>query len=83
MLSAVISVFFGETLDLANVRPGMAGVPQGLIKLPPQQYEGAAVEKVHKTGTPGTVVLVAVFLGVFVLYYYTNWKMLAIVWKVG
>jgi cytochrome c oxidase subunit 1 len=83
VLSAVISVFFGETLDLANVRPGMAGVPQGLIKLPPQQYEGAAVEKVHKTGTPGTVVLVAVFLGVFVLYYYTNWKMLAIVWKVG
>jgi cytochrome c oxidase subunit 1 len=83
VLSAVISVFFGETVDLATVRPGMAGIPQGLIKLPPQQYEGAAVEKVHKTGTPGTVVLVAVFLGVFVLYYYTNWKMLAIVWKVG
>jgi len=83
VLSAVISVFFGESVDLATVRPGMAGVPQGLIKLPPQQYEGAPVEKVHKTGTPGTVVLVAVFLGVFVLYYYTNWKMLAIVWKVG
>ena len=61
----------------------MAGVPQGLIKLPPQQYEGAAVEDVHKGGTPGTMVLVGVFLAVFVLYYYTNWKMLSVVWKVG
>jgi cytochrome c oxidase subunit 1 len=83
VLCAVISVFFGETLDLANLRVGMEGVPQGLCKLPPQQYEGDVVEKVHKSGTPGTVVLVAVFLAVFVLYYYTNWKMLAIVWKVG
>jgi cytochrome c oxidase subunit I len=83
VLSAVISVFFGETVDLANLRPGMEGVPQGLIKLPPQQYEGDVVEEVHKGGTPGTVVLVAVFLAVFVFYYYTNWKMLSVVWKVG
>jgi cytochrome c oxidase subunit 1 len=83
VLSAVISVFFGERVDLANVRPGMDGVPQGLIKLPPQQHEGVAVERVHKGGTPGTMVLVAVFLAVFVLYYYTNWKMLSVVWKVG
>jgi cytochrome c oxidase subunit 1 len=83
VLSAVISVFFGESLDPAALRPGMAGVPQGLIKLPPQRHEGAAVEKVHEGGTPGTIVLAAVFLGVFVLYYYTNWKMLSLVWKVG
>jgi len=83
VLCAVISVFFGETLDLANLKVGMEGVPQGLCKLPPQQYEGDVVERIHKGGTPGTVVLVAVFLAVFVLYYYTNWKMLAIVWKVG
>jgi cytochrome c oxidase subunit 1 len=83
VLCAVISVFFGEALDLTNLRVGMEGVPQGLCKLPPQQYEGEVVENIHKSGTPGTVVLVAVFLAVFVLYYYTNWKMLAIVWKVG
>jgi cytochrome c oxidase subunit I len=83
VLSAVISVFFGETVDLANLRPGMEGIPQGLIKLPPQQYEGEVVEEVHKGGTPGTVVLAAVFLAVFVFYYYTNWKMLSMVWKVG
>ncbi|MBI5505427.1 MAG: cbb3-type cytochrome c oxidase subunit I [Deltaproteobacteria bacterium] len=81
--SAVISVFFGESLDLAALTPGMAGVPQGLTKLPPQQYESETVAKVHGAGTPGTVVLVAVFLLVFVMYYYTNWKMLSVVWKIG
>jgi cytochrome c oxidase subunit 1 len=83
VVSAVLSVFFGKTIDLAQMKPGEEGIPQGLLKLPPQQYEGPAVEQIHKTGTPGTVVLVAVFLAVFVLYYYTNWKMLAVVWKVG
>jgi cytochrome c oxidase subunit 1 len=81
--SAVVSVFFGEKIDFAKLTPGMAGVPQGLIKLPPQQHEGESVAEIHRTGTPGTMVLVAVFLAVFVLYYYTNWKMLALVWKVG
>ncbi|MFN2375284.1 MAG: cbb3-type cytochrome c oxidase subunit I [Candidatus Binatia bacterium] len=80
---AVVSVFFGQRVDFANLTPGMAGIPQGLIKLPAQQHEGEAVVAVHKGGTPGTMVLVAVFLAVFVLYYYTNWKMLAVVWKVG
>ncbi|TFH27210.1 MAG: cytochrome C oxidase subunit I [Myxococcales bacterium] len=83
VVSAVLSVFFGKTIDLAQMKPGEEGIPQGLLKLPPQQFEGPAVEAIHKTGTPGTVVLVAVFLAVFVLYYYTNWKMLAVVWKVG
>ncbi len=83
IFSAVVSVFFGEEIDFANLRPGMAGVPQGLIKLPPQSYTGEVVEKVHAGGMPGTMVLVAIFLAVFVLYYYTNWKMLSLVWKVG
>ena len=29
------------------------------------------------------MVLVAVFLIVFVLYYFTNWKLLSLVWKIG
>ena len=33
--------------------------------------------------TPGTVVLVFVFLAAFILYFFVNWKMLAFVWKVG
>jgi hypothetical protein len=29
------------------------------------------------------VVLVFVFLAVFVLYYFTNWKVLSMIWKMG
>ncbi|MFN8581187.1 MAG: hypothetical protein U0163_09455 [Gemmatimonadaceae bacterium] len=33
--------------------------------------------------TPGTIGLVAVFLMAFMVYYFTNWKLLSVVWKVG
>jgi cytochrome c oxidase subunit 1 len=33
--------------------------------------------------TPGTLVLVAIFLLAFVVYYFTNWKLLSFLWKVG
>jgi hypothetical protein len=32
--------------------------------------------------TPGTMVLVLVLLGTFVVYYFANWKALADVWHV-
>ena len=80
---AVVSVFFGEKVDWANLKPGMAGVPQGLIKLPPQSHSGKVAADAHAAGTPGTVVLVGVFLVVFILYYYTNWKNLSMIWKMG
>ncbi len=83
VFSAVISVFFGESLDLENLEPGMDGVPQGLINLPAQVHDDAAVAKVHEQGTPGTVILVFVFLAVFILYYFTNWKLLSMIWKIG
>ncbi len=81
--SAVVSVFFGESMDFDNLQEGMAGVPQGIIKLPPQVHEGEEVEKVHASGAPGTIVLAFVFLTVFVLYYFTNWKLLSMIWKIG
>ena len=80
---AVVSVFFGKTLDLTQLEPGMAGVPQGVVKLPAQIQEGEAAEAAHEQGTPGTVILVIVFLTIFVLYYFTNWKILSMVWKIG
>jgi len=80
---AVVSVFFGKALDCEKLEPGMAGVPQGVVNLPPQSHSGEAVEEIHKQGTPGTVILVFVFLGVFMLYYFTNWKMLSMIWKIG
>ncbi|MBI2567204.1 MAG: cbb3-type cytochrome c oxidase subunit I [Candidatus Schekmanbacteria bacterium] len=80
---AVLSVFFGQKVDWSRVGDGGAGIPQGVAKLPKQAHTGAAVEQVHQAGTPGTMVLVGVFLTVFVLYYFVNWKMLSMVWKIG
>ena len=80
---AVASVFFGRTLDLTALEPGMDGVPQGVLRLPAQVHEGPEAEAVHDGGVPGTVVLVIIFLAVFILYYFTNWKMLSMVWKIG
>jgi cytochrome c oxidase subunit 1 len=80
---AVVSVFFGKRLDLEDLSPGMRGVPQGVLRLPAQTHSVEASEAVEGTGAPGTVVLVGVFLTVFVLYYFTNWKLLSMVWKIG
>ncbi|HSJ05692.1 MAG TPA: hypothetical protein VK936_03250 [Longimicrobiales bacterium] len=33
--------------------------------------------------TPGTMILVLVFLAAFALYYFTNWKLLSFVWRIG
>ena len=83
-LIAVKSVFFGESIDFDNMQEGMHGVPQGVVKLPNQVHERTAeTDAVHKKGAPGTVVLVGIFLLVFVLYYFTNWKLLSLVWKIG
>lgn len=80
---AVVSVFFGAALTAADIANGASGVPQGVIKLPPQSYDAETVARVHATGTPGTVILVYIFLLCFVLYYFTNWKLLSLIWKIG
>jgi hypothetical protein len=33
--------------------------------------------------TPGTIVLAGIFLAAFAIYYFTNWKLLSLVWKIG
>ncbi len=82
ILVAVWTVFLGARIGADDFKPGAIGIPQGLTKTPPQQHEHVS-EEVHKKGTPGTVVLVFIFLAVFALYYFTNWKMLSFVWKIG
>jgi cytochrome c oxidase subunit 1 len=83
VLVAVASVFFGKPLTEAELAAGTARVPQGVLRLPPQTHDPAVAEKVHAGGTPGTLVLVGVFLLVFATYYFTNWKLLSGVWKIG
>jgi cytochrome c oxidase subunit 1 len=82
ILIAVVSVFFGRPFRPADSHDP-SGVPQGIWKLPRQVHTGAGVAAVHRTGTPGTIVLVFIFFGCFVLYYFANWKILSFLWKVG
>ena len=60
---------------------GMHGVPPGITN-PPKPLEAGVDEEAG--GKPmGTLVLVFVFLAAFVLYYFVNWKLLSLVWKIG
>ena len=81
--SAVLSVFFGKTVSADEFKANPQGIPQGLVNLPKQVHSGPAVARAHKAGTPGTVVLVAVFFLCFITYYFINWKMLGFLWKIG
>lgn len=80
---AVGTVFFGKPFDQESIDRQLSGIPQGLLRLPPQSYEGAVVKRVHKGGTPGTVILVGIFFVCFVVYYFLNWKLLSFLWKIG
>jgi cytochrome c oxidase subunit 1 len=80
---AVVTVFFGKKLTEEDIKNEASGVPPAVANLPAQVHEGAAVAKVHEEGTPGTVILVGIFLACFVIYYFVNWKILSFLWKIG
>jgi cytochrome c oxidase subunit I len=85
ILITVWSVFFGKPFTEADRVPGMAGVPNGIIR-PPRAIT-VADEAQLPTGrmghAPGTMVLVLIFLTAFAVYYFANWKLLSFVWKIG
>jgi len=90
ILIAVKSVFFGELVTEFPRGPEIPGIPQGLTN-PPVQPANAdeinaalhAPERGIAGATPGTLILVGVFFVAFVLYYFTNWKLLSFLWKIG
>ncbi|MFN8613068.1 MAG: cbb3-type cytochrome c oxidase subunit I [Vulcanimicrobiota bacterium] len=82
-LIAVVSVFFTPALSDDDLKGGGPGLPPGVVKLPSQTHSSEASEAAHRQGNPGTVVLVGVFFVCFILYYFTNWKILSLLWKVG
>jgi len=82
IIIAVATVFFGRPFRLGDASDP-SGVPQGVWRLPRQIHDGASVAAVHRTGTPGTVVLVLIFFAAFIVYYFANWKILSFLWKVG
>ncbi len=87
---AVKSVFFGEPVGTIIRGVPMRGVPQGLTNPPVHAVDvDARNEELHSPArgwlgpTPGTIILVAVFFIAFVVYYFTNWKLLSFLWRVG
>jgi cytochrome c oxidase subunit 1 len=76
ILVTVWSVFFGERLPEGQLAG--PGLPPGIVT-PPKPIP--AGEHSHKA--PGTLVLVFVFLAAFIAYYFINWKLLSVVWKIG
>jgi cytochrome c oxidase subunit 1 len=88
ILVTVSSVFFGRRLapDESGLGAVGRGIPPGLVR-PPRPLgpadDGSALPHGALGHAPGTMVLVAVFLAAFVVYYFVNWKLLSGVWRVG
>ena len=87
---AVKSVFFGDPLGTVTPGVAMVGVPPGLTH-PPRHAPDVdkRMDELHDPSkgwmgpAPGTLVLVFVFLAAFILYFFTNWKILSFVWRIG
>ena len=87
---AVKSVFFGEPVGVITRGVAMAGVPAGLTHPPVHAADvDARNVALHRDApgilgpAPGTIVLAFVFLGAFVVYFFTNWKVLSFLWRIG
>ncbi len=73
ILLVVAAVFTG---------PAIAGQAMQAWHEEPQAPADAATMAEEEHNTPGTVVLVLVFLTTFAVYYFANWKWLSDVWEV-
>jgi cytochrome c oxidase subunit 1 len=88
ILVTVVSVFFGKKLapDDSGLGATGRGLPLGITH-PTRALTAADQEKELPStalgNVPGTAVLVMVFLATFIAYYFVNWKLLSVVWKVG
>jgi cytochrome c oxidase subunit 1 len=87
---AVKSVFLGEPLGEIQKGVVTAGIPQGITHPPVHRPDADEInERLHAPGrgiasvTPGTLVLVSIFLVSFMVYYFTNWQQLSALWRVG
>ena len=58
----------------------MYGVPRGITNPPSPLPPGADDEHPKTTGT---LILVFAFLAAFAIYYFVNWKLLSLVWRIG
>ena len=87
---AVKSVFLGEPIGVIPAGVATAGIPHGLTHPPVHAPDvDARNADLHDRSrglmgsTPGTIVLVFVFLAAFVVYFFVNWKILSFLWRIG
>jgi cytochrome c oxidase subunit I len=87
---AVKSVFLGEPIGQIPFGVATAGIPAGLTHPPVHSADVDARNQALHDGArgllgpmPGTVVLVFVFLGAFIVYFFVNWKILSFIWRIG
>jgi cytochrome c oxidase subunit 1 len=87
IIVTVWSVFFGKPLGDDLSEAALAGsVPPGVYKRPFLELpeEETELEEHGALGMmPGTMILVAVFMLAFVVYYFANWKLLSAMWQIG
>ncbi len=87
---AVKSVFFGTPLGEITKGVEMVGIPHGITHPPVHSKDvDQRNEELHAPSrgfmgpAPGTMVLVFIFLAVFALYFFSNWKILSFLWRIG
>jgi cytochrome c oxidase subunit 1 len=87
---AVKSVFFGQPLGEITLGTPMVGVPRGITHPPTHAADvDARNAALHDPArgimgpAPGTIILVFIFLAVFALYFFSNWKILSFLWRIG
>jgi cytochrome c oxidase subunit I len=87
---AVKSVFFGRSLGTITNGVEMVGVPRGITHPPTHSadVDRRNLELHDKSHgfmgpAPGTIVLAFIFLAVFALYFFSNWKILSFLWRIG
>jgi cytochrome c oxidase subunit I len=82
----VWSVFLGRRIP-DGADPATLKVPQGIANPPKHRTtpegEQLPLKETRLGPTPGTVVLVGIFLLAFIVYYFANWHLLSFVWQVG
>ncbi|HEU6450709.1 MAG TPA: cbb3-type cytochrome c oxidase subunit I, partial [Gemmatimonadaceae bacterium] len=90
ILITVQSVFFGERITEIPRGVAVRGLPQGLTNPPVHAANANELNaELHSPSrgwwgpAPGTLVLIGVFFAAFVLYFFTNWKLLSFLWKIG
>jgi cytochrome c oxidase subunit 1 len=66
-------------MAMHGVPPGVANPP---APLPPEASEPSAEHR-GRFSSPGTMILVVVFLVAFVVYYFVNWNLLSFLWRIG